>query len=131
MKGEWKKSLTESQQTLTLKQLPAADLEPRKPILHYLLEVANKSNGDKATDLHLTGLYNKIAEDNSPVISWKYYAFLSLGEWKTIEEARIQFGAIVPGLVKNMRVARLQPRIYTDENEISTAYRTMFGEMVI
>ena len=113
------------------KTIACSRLEPRKPVLHYLLEVANKSNGDKATDLHLTGLYNKIAEDSSPVISWKYYAFLSLGEWKTIEEARIQFGAIVPGLVKNMRVARLQPRIYTDGNEISTAYRTMFGEMVI
>jgi len=113
------------------KTIACSRLEPRKPVLHYLLEVANKSNGDKATDLHLTDLYNKIAEDSSPVISWKYYAFLSLGEWKTIEEARIQFGAIVPGLVKNMRVARLQPRIYTDGNEISTAYRTMFGEMVI
>lgn len=113
------------------KTIACSRLEPRKPVLHYLLEVANKSNGDKATDLHLTDLYNKVAEDSSPVISWKYYAFLSLGEWKTIEEARIQFGAIVPGLVKNMRVARLQPRIYTDGNEISTAYRTMFGEMVI
>jgi hypothetical protein len=113
------------------KTIACSRLEPRKPILSYLLEVANKSNGDKATDLHLAGLYSKIAEDNSPVISWKYYAFLSFGELKSIAEARIQYGAIVPGLLKNMKAARLQPRIYQDENEISTAYRTMFNEMVI
>ena len=113
------------------KTIACSRLEPRKPILQYLLDVANKSNGDKATDLHLAGLYSKIAEDNNPVISWKYYAFLSFGELKTIAEARIQYGAIVPGLLKNMKAARLQPRIYNDENEISTAYRTMFNEMVI
>jgi len=81
--------------------------------------------------LHLAGLYSKIAEDNSPVISWKYYAFLSFGELKSIAEARIQYGAIVPGLLKNMKAARLQPRIYADENEISNAYRTMFSELII
>lgn len=152
------------------KTIACSRLEPRKPILRYLLEVTNKSNGaraskpknkpiesdstapiwkqsqqvlqnllkntesiecDKARDLHLTDLYNKIAADDSKVISWKYYAFLSLGEWKTIEEARIQYGAIMPGLLKNMKVARLQPRVYTDENEISNAYRTMFNEMVV
>jgi hypothetical protein len=113
------------------KTIACSRLEPRKPILQYLLDVSCNSNGDKATDLHLAGLYSKIAEDNSPVISWKYYAFLSLGEWKTQDEARIQYGAIVPGLLKNMKAARLQPRIYSDEYEISTAYRTMFNEMVI
>ncbi len=113
------------------KTIACSRLEPRKPILRYLLEVTNKSKSDKAIDLHLTGLYNKIAADDSKVISWKYYAFLSLGEWKTIEEARIQYGAIMPGLLKNMKVARLQPRVYTDENEISNAYRTMFNEMVV
>ncbi len=113
------------------KTIACSRLEPRKPILRYLLEVTNRSKGDKAIDLHLTGLYNKIAADDSKVISWKYYAFLSLGEWKTIEEARIQYGAIMPGLLKNMKVARLQPRVYTDEKEISNAYRTMFNEMVI
>ena len=113
------------------KTISCSRLEPRKPILKYLLEVAEKSNGDIATDLHLVGLYNKIAGDNSSVISWKYYAFISLGKWKTADEARIQYGAVVPGLLKNMKGAKLRPKIYQDENEISKAYRTMFNEMVI
>jgi len=113
------------------KTISCSRLEPRKPILKYLLDVAEKSNGDIATDLHLAGLYNKIASDNSSVISWKYYAFIGLGEWKSLDEAKIQYGAIVPGLLKNMKGAKLRPKIIEAENEISKAYRTMFSEMVI
>jgi len=113
------------------KTISCSRLEPRKPILKYLLEAAEKSNGDIATDLHLAGLYNKIAGDGSSVISWKYYAFIGLGEWKTLDEAKIQYGAIVPGLLKNMKGAKLRPKIVQDENEISKAYRTMFNETVI
>ena len=113
------------------KTLSCSRLEPRKPILHYILDLLSKSKGEKATDIHLSGLYNKMSEDNSPVISWKYYSFLSLGEHKTISEARIQYGAVVPGLLKNMGAARLSPMVYTDKNEIIRAYRTMFSELVI
>ena len=113
------------------KTLSCSRLEPRKPILKYLLDVAEKSNGDTATDLHLAGLYNKIAGDDSSVISWKYYAFIGLGEWKSLDEAKIQYGAIVPGLIKNMKGAKLRPKIIESENEVSKAYRIMFNEMII
>lgn len=113
------------------KTLSCSRLEPRKPILYYILGLLKGSNGDKATDIHLSTLYTKISEDQSPVISWKYYSFLSLGEHKTISEARIQYGAIVPGLLKNMGGARLSPRVYTEKDDIIRAYRTMFSELVI
>lgn len=113
------------------KTIACSRLQPRKPIQQYLLEVSNNTNGKKANDQHLAGIYTKIAEDGTPIISWKYYAFQSLGEQPNLEAARIQYGAVVPGLLKNMRAARLQPRVYEDPNEIATAYRTMFSEMVI
>lgn len=113
------------------KTLSCSRLEPRKPILRYILDLLSKSNGEKATDIHLSALYMKISKDDSPIISWKYYSFLSLGEHKTITEARIQYGAVVPGLLKNMGAARLSPRVYTEKNDIIRAYRTMFSELVI
>jgi hypothetical protein len=116
---------------LKFQTIAVSRLQPRKPILKYLLDVAGKSNGNKATDLHLSALYNKVAEDDTPIISWKYYTFLSLGEGLTVNEARIVYEATIPGLLKNMRMARLQPRVYEDENEIATAYRIMFREMII
>jgi hypothetical protein len=41
------------------KTIACSRLEPRKPILNYLLDVANKSNGDKATDLRFQSLIKK------------------------------------------------------------------------
>jgi hypothetical protein len=113
------------------KTIACSRLQPRKPIQQSLLEVSNNTNGKKANDQHLAGIYTKIAEDGTPIISWKYYAFQSLGEQPNLEAAKIQYGAVVPGLLKNMRAARLQPRIYEDPNEIAKAYRTMFSEMVV
>lgn len=113
------------------KTVACSRLEPRKPILKYLMDLSSRSKGDRATELHLSGLYTKIAEDNSDVISWKYYAFLSLGPQKSLEAARIQYGAVVPGLLKNMRAAGLRPRVYETDKEIVTAYRTFFSELVI
>jgi hypothetical protein len=113
------------------KTIACSRLQPRKPIQQYLLEVSNNSNGKKATDRHLSGIYNKVSGDTTSIISWKYYAFQSLGEQPDIEAAKIQYEAVIPGLLKNMRAANLQPRIYEDPNEIAKAYRTMFSEMVI
>lgn len=113
------------------KTLSCSRLEPRKPILKYLLDVAEKSAGDVSIDLHNASLYNKIAADNSSVISWKYYAFIGLGEWKSLDEAKIQYSAVMPGLIKNMKGAKLRPKIIEAENEISKSYRIMFNEMII
>jgi hypothetical protein len=95
------------------------------------MDLLSNSKGEKASDIYLSALYTKISEDDSPVISWKYYAFLSLGEHKTISEARIQYGAIVPGLLKNMGAARQSPKVFTDKNEIIRSYRIMFSELII
>jgi len=113
------------------KTIACSRLEPRKPILEYLLDITKKSTGKKATDLHLMSLYNKISEDNSKVISWRYYVFQSLGEQPSLEAAKIQYGAVVPGLLKNMRSAKLDPVIIEDQMEVARAYRTMLSELVI
>jgi hypothetical protein len=113
------------------KTIACSRLQPRRSIEQYLLELSTKKTGKKAVDRHLTGLYNKIASDGTPVISWKYYTFQSLGEQPSLEAARIQYGAVIPGLIKNMKIAKLRPRIYEDPKEIAAAYRTMFSEMVI
>jgi hypothetical protein len=113
------------------KTIACSRLEPRKPIMQYILEITSQSSGKKATDQHLAGLYNKVASDGTPVISWKYYAFQSLGEQKTYESAKIQYGAVIPGLLKNMKMAQLQPVIIEDPMEVAMAYRTMLTEMII
>lgn len=102
--------------------------EPKKQILEYLLSLQKKSNG-KASDKHLADLYLKVSQDNDPIISWRYFAFLSLGEHKTVEQARIQYGAVIPGLMLNMRGAEVRPKILQTERDIINAYQIMLGEI--
>lgn len=102
--------------------------EPKKQILEYLLSL-QKSSGGKARDQHLADIYLSVAEDDDPIISWRYFAFLSLGEHKTAEQAGIQFGAVVPGLLLNMKNAELRPIILQDERDIINAYTVMLGEI--
>lgn len=113
------------------KTLSCSVLEPRKPILNFLLDLSSKAGTFKPRNQHLTDLYLKISEDDSKVIAWKYYAFLSLGKQKNIDQAKIQYGAVVPGLLKNMKGANLRPRILTETREIIDCYRTMFSEVAV
>ena len=113
------------------KTLSCSVLEPRKPILNFLLELASQAGTFKPKNRHLTDLYLKISGDDSKVIAWKYYAFLSLGKQKNLDQAKIQYGAVVPGLIKNMKAASLRPRLLTEKREIIDSYRIMFSEVAL
>lgn len=102
--------------------------EPKKPILEYLLSL-QQSTGGKARDQHLADMYLKVSQDEEPIISWRYFAFMSLGEHKMVEHARIQFGAVVPGLLLNMKNAELRPVILQDQRNVINAYQIMLGEI--
>lgn len=102
--------------------------EPKKQILEYLLSLQHSSGG-KARDQHNADLYLKVSQDKDPVIKWRYFAFLSLGEHKSAEQASIQFGAVVPGLLLNMKNAELHPVILQDQRDIINAYQIMLGEI--
>lgn len=104
--------------------------EPKKPVLQYLLDL-QKSSGGKASDQHLADLYLKISQDDDPIISWRYFTFLSLGEHKNFEASRIQYGAVIPGLLRSMSAASLYPVVLTDERDIINAYQIMLGEVSI
>lgn len=115
----------------SFKTLSCSVLEPKKPVLNFLLDLSSKAGDFKPKNKHLTDMYLKISGDDSKVISWKYYAFLSLGKQKNLDQAKIQYGAVVPGLVKNMKAASLRPRILTENREILDSYRVMFTEMAL
>lgn len=103
-------------------------MEPKKKVLEYLLTLMNTSKGD-ASDMHLADMYLNISTDNELVIKWRYYSFISLGERKNVEAARVQYGAIIPGLLSSMRGASLYPVILRDSQSVIEAYQIMLGEV--
>lgn len=102
--------------------------EPKKEVLEYLLNL-QKESGGKARDQHLADIYLKISQDEEPVICWRYFSYLALGAHKTIEEARLQFGAVVPGLLQSMKNADLHPVVLKTEPDVINAYQVMLGEV--
>ncbi|MDD4453519.1 MAG: hypothetical protein PHZ06_11870 [Proteiniphilum sp.] len=103
-------------------------MEPKKQVLEYLLSLMNESKGD-ASDQHLADMYLEISKDNELVIKWRYYSFISLGERKNVEAARVQYGAIIPGLISSMNAASLRPVILRDSLAVIEAYQIMLGEV--
>lgn len=105
-------------------------INPRKAIIEYLREIANKKCS-KQTAEHLNGLLNKVMQDKTPVMAYRNYAFIGLGKHETVQSAEIARKAVLEGILLNMRRADLQPREITDEHEIRKAYREMNSERVM
>jgi hypothetical protein len=103
-------------------------MEPKKKVLEYLLTLMNTSKGE-ASDKHLADMYLKISTDNELVIKWRYYSFISLGERKNIDAARVQYGAIIPGLLSSMKAASLFPVVLRDSQAVIEAYQIILGEV--
>jgi hypothetical protein len=112
------------------KIIACSKVNPRKEIIDHLMEVANKT-GSKERAEHLNGILLKLMGDQSQVMMYRHYAFLGLGKHDSLESAEIAKGAILEGLLLNMKRASLQPQTMENEREIRNAYREMSSERVI
>jgi hypothetical protein len=65
------------------KTLSCSVLEPKKPVLNFLLDLSSKAGDFKPKNQHLTDMYLKISGDDSKVISWKYYVSFPWGNKRT------------------------------------------------
>lgn len=112
------------------KIIACSKVNPRKEIIDHLMTVANKT-GSKERAEHLNGILLKIMGDKSQVMMYRHYAFLGLRKHDSIESAEIAKGAILEGLLLNMKRANLQPQTMENAREIKNAFREMSSEKVI
>jgi hypothetical protein len=112
------------------KIIACSKVNPRKEIIDFLMTIANKT-GSKERAEHLNGLLLKIMGDQSQIMMYRHYAFIGLGKHESLESAEIAKGAILEGLMLNMKRANLQPQLMENVKEIRKAYREMSSERVI
>ena len=62
---------------------------------------------------------------------YRYYAFVGLGKHDTVQSAEIARGAVLDGLLLNMKRANLKPRPMEDAKEIKKFYREISSERAI
>lgn len=112
------------------KIIACSKVNPRKEIIDHLMTVANKT-GSKERAEHLNGILLKLMGDQSQVMMYRHYAFLGLGKHDSLESAEIAKGAVLEGLLLNMKRANLKPQLMENVRAIRNAYREMSSEKVI
>jgi len=105
-------------------------VNPRKVIIEYIMKVANKA-GSKERAEHLNGILQKVMGDKTHIMMYRYYAFVGLGKHDTVQSAEIARGAVLDGLLLNMKRANLKPRQMEDAKEIKKFYREISSERAI
>lgn len=105
-------------------------INPRKAIIEYIMKVANKA-GSKERAEHLNGILQKVMGDKTHIMMYRYYAFVGLGKHDTVQSAEIARGAVLDGLLLNMKRANLKPRLMEDAKEIKKFYREISSERAI
>jgi hypothetical protein len=112
------------------KIIACSKTNPRKIIVEHLMKVANKT-GSKERAEHLNGLLQKVMADKTPIMAYRYYAFLGLGKHDSLQSAEIAKGATIEGLLLNMKRANMQPQVMDNIRSVRNAYREMTSERVI
>jgi len=112
------------------KIIACSKVNPRKEIIDHIMTVANKT-GSKERAEHLNGILLKLMGDQSQIMMYRHYAFLGFGKHDSLESAEIAKGAVLEGLLLNMKRANLKPQLMENVREIRNAYREMSSERVI
>jgi hypothetical protein len=112
------------------KMFACSKQNPRKSIVDHIMNIANKA-GKKERAEHLTGLLNKVLNDNTPVMMYRHYAMIGLGRHETVESAEIARGALLDGVLINMKRAHMHPKVITSKKQIINVYRESVSERVV
>jgi len=114
---------------LMLKSYVVSNSSSNNSLESSLLASMNAPERTKAEQEHLLSLYKSATEVKAPIISWKFYAFLSLGIYSTLEDAVIAKQQFFPGLINRMTNAGMHLVLIQNKTELSRVYRQLFSRM--
>jgi hypothetical protein len=73
-----------------------------KPLETAIVQSINEKGKSNQEKEHLYGLYDEINQDKTPIISWKFYILVDLGEHKSIDQAIISKQHYFPGIEQRL-----------------------------
>jgi hypothetical protein len=115
---------------MIFKIIASSKVNPRKAIIEYLMKIANKT-GSKERSEHLVGILKKVLSDQTPVMMYRHYAMVGLGKHETVESAEIARGALLDGILINMKRAHLKPKPLLNKKQIINLFRESLSERVM
>jgi hypothetical protein len=88
-----------------------------------VIDIINKEERSQKQKQHLYSLYHHLQDSMKTVIQWRFYLFISLGEYKDTEEAKIARSQYMPGIESKLQRSGVRVMPLTDRNTLASAYR--------
>lgn len=88
-----------------------------------VIDIINKEERSQNQKQHLYSLYHHLQDSVKTVIQWRFYLFVSLGEYKDLEEAKIARSQYMPGIESKLQRSGVRVMPLLDRNTLASAYR--------
>ncbi len=124
------RSLTDSLHgELMIKSYVVSMPTARRPTELGLIKLLNEPGRTKPEQDHLYSLYNQTLENTAPVIQWKFYIFLGLGTYQTLQEAYIAKQQYFPGIIDKLTKSGMHIIVIKSRQELGMTYRQFISQV--
>ena len=88
-----------------------------------VIDIINKEERSQKQKQHLYSIYHHLQDSTKTVIQWRYYIFVTLGEYKNLDEAKIARSQYIPGIESKLQRSGVRIMPLLDKNTLAAAYR--------
>ncbi len=88
-----------------------------------VIDIINKEERSQKQKSHLYSIYHHLQDSTQTVIQWRFYVFVSLGEYKDLDQAKIACSQYMPGIESKLQKSRVRAVQLQDKNTLAAAYR--------
>ncbi len=88
-----------------------------------VINIINKEERSQKQKSHLYSIYHHLQDSTQTVIQWRFYVFVSLGEYKDLDQAKIACSQYMPGIESKLQKSGVRAVHLQDKNTLAAAYR--------
>src|SRR5574340_1428525 len=88
-----------------------------------VIDIINKEERSQKQKEHLYSLYHHLQDSTKSVIQWQFYIFIGMGEYKSVENAKIALSQYMPGIESKLQKSGVKVVQIQDKNTLALAYR--------
>ncbi len=88
-----------------------------------VIDIINKEDISQEQKSHLYSIYHHLQDSTKTVIQWRFYIFVSLGDYKDLDQAKIACTQYMPGIESKLQKSGVRVVQLQDKNTLASAYR--------
>ena len=88
-----------------------------------VIDIINKKERSQKQRQHLYSIYHHLRDSTKTIIQWRFYVFVSLGEYRNLDEAKIARSQYIPGIASKLQKSGVRVMPLLEKNMLAVAYR--------